>query len=324
MKTKDVVVIVILITVVLFLVFGIDRIREVDVNKEGESVEEVEVVSKDDLFDESKIVSGGPPKDGIPSIDNPKFVSVDDADLWISDNELVLGLNYNGIQKVYPLQIMVWHEIVNDWFLDDPILISYCPLCGSGIAYMREINSEEVEFGTSGKLYNSNLVMYDRKTDSYWTQIDGRAVVGELAGYELELIPMDTVNWSEWKTAYPDSLVLSQDTGYNRDYGRDPYGSYYEEDYLFFPVGEENDRISPKEVVFGIEINGEYKAYLEKDVLEKENFEDVVGGEDVFIERRESGEIYFIVDGERLGYERGFWFAWYAFHPETEVYEKEL
>lgn len=276
-------------------------------------------------FDESKIISGGPPKDGIPSIDNPQFVSVSEADDWIQDNELVLGLNYNSVQKVYPLQILVWHEIVNDWVNGEAVLITYCPLCGSGIAYERTFDGEVVEFGTSGKLYNSNLVMYDRKTDSYWTQIDGVAIVGELAGDELVALPIDTVNWSEWKNAYPDSLVLSQETGFIRNYGRDPYSSYYEEDYLLFPVESEDSRISPKEIVFGIEANGEYKAYLEKDVLELGEFEDNFAGIDLIIERKKSGEVFILdEEGNRLVHERDFWFAWYAFHPDTLVYEKEV
>ena len=149
------------------------------------------------IVDPAKILSGGPPKDGIPSIDNPKFVSVKEADAWIQDNELVLGLIYKGVKRVYPLQILVWHEIVNDSVAGDPLLITYCPLCGSGIAFERVLDGKAVEFGTSGKLYNSNLVMYDRKTDTYWTQIDGKAIVGELTGQELKEISIDTVAWRE-------------------------------------------------------------------------------------------------------------------------------
>ena len=141
----------------------------------------------------NKLMKGGPPKDGIPSIDNPKYVTVSDADEWIQDNELVLAIIYKNIKRVYPFQILVWHEIVNDVIAGDPILITYCPLCGSGIAYERNIDGEAVEFGTTGMLYNSNLVMYDRKTDTYWTQIDGKAIIGELTGRELKEISIDTV-----------------------------------------------------------------------------------------------------------------------------------
>ena len=136
--------------------------------------------------------------DGIPSIDNPKYVSVKEADEWIEDNELVLALIYKGVKRVYPLQILVWHEIVNDNIAGDPLLITYCPLCGSGIAFEGKIDvggkRKEVEFGTSGKLYNSNLVMYDRETQTYWTQIDGKAIIGELTGQELVDSLMEQIN----------------------------------------------------------------------------------------------------------------------------------
>lgn len=147
------------------------------------------------IVDPAKLVDGGPPKDEIPSIDDPKFVSVEEADKYIQDNELVSAIIYKGIKRVYPLQILVWHEIVNDVIRDDPVLITYCPLCGSGIAFERRVENGEVAFGVSGKLYNSNLVMYDRKTNSYWSQIDGLAIIGELSGSRLNLLPIDTVSW---------------------------------------------------------------------------------------------------------------------------------
>lgn len=274
------------------------------------------------LIDPDKLVSGGPPKDGIPSIDNPKFVSVEEADEWIEDNELVLTFVYEGVTRVYPLQIMVWHEIVNDTVAGDPILITYCPLCGSGVAFERTIGGEEVEFGVSGKLYNSNLILYDRKTNSYWTQIEGRAVVGELTGMTLTQISMDTVVWRDWKNEHPDSEVLDQDTGFRRPYGADPYGNYYEDSFLFFPVEETDNRIHPKTVIFGIEVNGVFKAYQEDDLLELGTVKDTVAGVRIRVERDASGVVTVTDEdtGGEIVKERSFWFAWYAFHPETELY----
>ena len=275
------------------------------------------------IIDPKKILSGGPPKDGIPSIDSPKYVTVSEADNWIQDNELVLAMIHNGVKRVYPLQILVWHEIVNDDIAGDPILITYCPLCGSGIAYERKIDGEEVEFGTSGKLYNSNLVMYDRKTNTYWSQIDGLAIVGELTGMELKEVSIDTVTWRDWKAAHPDSEVLSQATGFNRAYGRDPYGSYYEDSFLFFPVEAEDNRIHAKTVIFGIEVNGVYKAYREDDLLKSGEIEDTVNGVNLKVERDSAGivKITDTVTGEEIVKERDFWFAWYTFHPNTLLYE---
>ncbi len=269
-------------------------------------------------------MGGGPPRDGIPSIDNPKFVTLVEADQWIEDNELVLGITYKGVKRVYPLQIMVWHEIVNETIAGDSLLITYCPLCGSGIAFERVINGEAVEFGTSGKLYNSNLVMYDRKTETYWSQIDGRAIFGELTGMKLKMVRIDTVTWKEWKTAHPDSEVLSQDTGFSRQYGRDPYGGYYEDDFILFPVENEDDRIHPKTVVFGVEIDGAFTAYKEDDLKEFKVIDDTVGGVKIRIEREDAGTIMVtnLDTGAEIIAERRFWFAWYAFHPETGLYSR--
>jgi hypothetical protein len=221
------------------------------------------------------------------------------------------------------LQILVWHEIVNDVINGGPVLVTYCPLCGSGIAYERIIDGETVEFGTTGKLYNSNLVMYDRKTDTYWTQIDGKAIIGELTGRELKEISIDTVSWREWKEAHPDSEVLSQDTGYSRAYGRDPYGSYYEDSFLMFPVENSDKSIHPKTVIFGIEVNGVYKAYKEEDLMRMGTFEDTVSNMRIRITRDDAGivRITRVETGEEIVKERDFWFAWYAFHPDTLLYE---
>ena len=284
------------------------------------------------LVDPNKIRSGGPPKGGIgvdrgiPALaaENIHFVSVEDADEWIEDNELVLALIYNGEKRVYPLQIMVWHEIANDVVGEDPLAITYCPLCGSGIAYERTITVDGEEtvsrFGTSGKLFNSNMVMYDEETDTYWQQIDGKAIVGDLVGQELTEISIDTVVWRDWKVSHPDSDVLSQDTGMSRQYGRDPYGNYYEDSFLIFPVENEDDRIHPKTQIIGVEINGSYKAYQRADVT---SIEDTVGGVKITLKRLDDGRIIITdEDGNEIVKEEDMWFAWYAFHPETTLYVK--
>lgn len=272
----------------------------------------------------SKIRSGGPPPDGIPSIDNPKFETVADADEWLSDEELVIVLRMGDTVRMYPFPILVWHEIVNDTVDGEPILITYCPLCGSAIAYKREIDGQAVEFGTSGKLYNSNLVMYDRQTSTYWTQIEGRAIVGELTGARLQPVSINTVAWGTWKELYPDAEVLSRDTGHRRSYGFDPYGSYYSDNYLMFPVENDDSRMHPKTVVYGIEVNGVHKAYRERDVLIAGTIEDNVGGVKITVTADEFGavEIRETAGGTEIVKERDFWFAWAAFHPDTLVFEK--
>ena len=289
------------------------------------------------IIDPNKIRGGGPGKGGIgidkgiPALSdqNIKFVSVKEANNWIEDNELVLVLTYQGVTRVYPLQIMVWHEIANDNIAGDPIIVTYCPLCGSGIAYKGEVKIDdefvETEFGTSGKLYNSNLVMYDALTDTYWTQIDGLGIVGELTGQKLIAISVDTVVWRDWKNSgnAKNAEVLSQETGISRNYGRDPYGSYYEDSFLIFPVENSDNRIHAKTVVFGIEVNGQYKAYQEDDLIELREIEDEIAGVKIKVARDNFGiiKITNLDTGEEIVKERDFWFAWYAFHPNTDLWE---
>ena len=277
------------------------------------------------LVHPNKIRSGGPPKDGIPSIDNPEFVSVEEADQWLGDDELVMAIIHKGIKRVYPHQILVWHEIVNDTIAEDPLLITYCPLCGSGIAFERLIDGEAVEFGTSGRLYNSNLIMYDRKTETYWTQIEGKAVVGPLTGSRLQAVSVDTMPWKVWKKNHPDSEVLSRDTGHGRQYGVDPYGNYYTSGSLIFPVENEDSRVHPKTVIFGIEVDGKYKAYLETDLDDLGTIEDSLGGVKLRVTRDSAGIVRFTdtKTGREIVKDRDFWFAWYAFHPDTLVYENQ-
>ncbi len=236
-----------------------------------------------------KIVSGGPPKDGIPSIDRPRLVESDSASS-LSDSDVVIGVNYNGIAKAYPLKILVWHEIVNDLFGDEPLVITYCPLCYSSIAFVRVLNGKAVEFGTSGRLYNSDLVMYDRQIGSnnlatlgsdltdagnLWSQMLGQALVGDLAGHKLTRVPTDVMEWKDWKRLNPETLVLSIDTGYTRAYGADPYSGYYTSNRIWFPVANRDERLFEKEVIFGIDYDDKQKAYPVRILDEKIAVNDV-------------------------------------------------
>lgn len=304
-----------------------------------------------------QIVGGGPARDGIPSIDNPKFVSANDAGL--EDFELVLGLNINGDIRAYPLNILVWHEIVNDVVGGEPVAVTYCPLCFTNQVFKRTIDGDVVEFGTSGKLYNSNLVMYDRTSESLWSQALGQAIVGEHAGRKLERVPFDVAYWEDWKTLYPESKVLSQDTGFGRPYGADPYGDYYASPDISFPVSHRDDRLGPKEIVVGLENDGTYRAYKLDQIQDSHVINDEINGKSIalvslhpFMVRAydrvldghtlefqyDNGRIVdqtrsvWNFDGEaiegemkgkkltRLAFDEGFWFEWVAFHPETELY----
>ena len=225
----------------------------------------------------NEIVSGGPPQDGIPSIDNPKFVSVSEADKFLQDADQVVGLKVNGDIRAYPLQILVWHEIVNDNVGGTPVAVTYCPLCFTNQVFNRTVDGQTVEFGTSGKLYNSNLVMYDRNSNSLWSQALGQAIVGKQAGLKLDRIPFDVAFWREWKQLYPDTNVLSRDTGSNRPYGADPYGSYYSNNDLFFPVSNKDDRLELKEIIVGLENGGQFKAYKLQQIQDTRVINDRIG-----------------------------------------------
>lgn len=273
----------------------------------------------------SKFLSGGPPKDGIPSIDNPKFIPANKAD-WLSDEEVGLGIAYKNESRFYPFRIIVYHEIVNDFVQNEPILVTYCPLCFTGIGFIREIDGEEAEFGVSGKLYNSELVMYDRKTDSYWAQSLGKAVLGPLTGKTLKKIPTDTVKWGDWKKVHPDTKVLSKDTGFLRSYdGSNPYGRKgdFTDINLQFPLENKDNRLDDYEIVYGIELNGRFKAYKKSDLEQKLKIQDNLGGTKVTIEfdkELRSAKAY-KESGEQVVVDTLFWFAWAAFHPETELHK---
>ena len=177
-----------------------------------------------------EFTSGGPPKDGIRSIDRPSFVTVREADDWLKDREPVAVVRVNGVTKAYPLSILIWHEIVNDEIGGEPVTVTYCPLCNTTIAFDRNFDGQVLEFGTTGRLRHSDLVMYDRQSETWWQQATGEGLVGQYAGDRLTLIPATVMNWRSVKEQLEDALVLSRDTGFPADlrkrYGNNPYQGY--------------------------------------------------------------------------------------------------
>jgi hypothetical protein len=321
-----------------------------------------------------KLVSGGPPKDGIPSIENPQFVEPSQAE-FLSETDLVIGIHFNGVSKAYPLLILVWHELVNDWVDDVPIVVSYCPLCYSSIAFLRTVDSQTLSFGTSGRLYKNDLVMYDRQpgqnnltalggdltnAGNLWSQMLGQAIVGDLAGMHLTQVPIDVMEWRDWTRLHPETQVLSTNTGFARAYGTDPYSGYYRSTGTFFPVENADDRLSTKEIIFGIQIANQFKAYPSAILDERGVVNDVFSNTSLvflrvgnlavraFVSEILGQRLTFasfngqIRDGEtnstwnkygqaiqgplqgeamtRVAGHKAFWFAWADFHPETEVY----
>lgn len=271
-----------------------------------------------------EILSGGPPKDGIPSIDNPKFISTKDAEAFLDDSAVGLGVSVQGESRFYPYQILVWHEIVNDTIAGQPVLVTYCPLCATGIVFDRRVAGVEQEFGVSGKLWQSNLLMYNRagneKAESLWSQVLGEAVLGQNTGEKLTIVRSDTVLYGDWKKNHPDTKVLSRDTGAVRSYGLDPYGDYYTSNAVSFGATFSDTRLHPKAFVLGVEIDGAFKAY-DKEALPVGTTVDTFGASTVTITRTAGGEITMASDGAPLEYIGGFWFSWLAVHPETELFK---
>ena len=173
-----------------------------------------------------EIFSGGPPKDGIPSIDEPRFVGVAEAGEWLEPREPVIRLRRGGEARAYPLQVITWHEIVNDRVGGRPVTVTFCPLCNTAVAFEGEMDGRELDFGTTGRLRFSNLIMYDRQTESWWQQATGEAIAGELTGSRLKSLPASIVSWEAFRSAHPNGEVLSYDTGHNRSYGENPYAGY--------------------------------------------------------------------------------------------------
>ncbi|PIR05143.1 MAG: hypothetical protein COV57_00665 [Candidatus Liptonbacteria bacterium CG11_big_fil_rev_8_21_14_0_20_35_14] len=271
----------------------------------------------------NEILSGGPPKDGIPSIDNPKFINPNEADEFLDDNEIGLGVNLKGESRFYPNQIMVWHEITNDTIQGEPVLVTYCPLCATGIVFERKIDGQPVEFGVSGRLWQSNLLMYNRSSsESLWSQVLGEAVLGEHTSQRLNIIPSDVVRYGEWKKAYPDTKVLSRDTGTVRSYGSDPYGNYYTNEDVSFGAKFTDNRLHPKDFVLGVEHEGQFKAYL-KEVIPIGKTSDTFAGKTVTINKTPNGEVSLTIgsNNDILPTIGGFWFSWVAVHPNTELYK---
>ena len=203
--------------------------------------------------------------DAIPALEDPAFEPAAEVG-WLAAVEPVLALEIGGDARAYPLRIMTWHELVNGTVGGVPVTVSYCPLCNSAVAYDRRVGERVLDFGTSGALLNSSLVMYDRQTESLWSHYTGQAVVGHLTGAELDLIPVQTVSFETFLSSHPDGQVLSLDTGHSRRYGENPYEFYDSNGQPFLFGGPFDDRLDPITRVLALRAGGE-GAVIPYDVL---------------------------------------------------------
>ncbi len=232
----------------------------------------------------SEITSGGPGKDGIPPIDRPKFLPSEPKVEWLKDNEPVIALVVAAEARAYPLQILIWHEIVNDVVGGTPALVTFCPLCNTAIAFDRRLDGTTHDFGTTGNLRHSDLVMYDRQTESFWQQITGEGIVGELTGKQLAMLPASIMSYKQFRIAYPKGKVLSRDTGFPRSYGNNPYTGYDDVNsspFLF--RGPADGRLRPMERVVTVSLGGQDVAYPYKLLEQRRVINHRAGGEDLVV-----------------------------------------
>ncbi len=307
-----------------------------------------------------EIVWGGVKKDGIPPLETPLLVSADSAG-YLYDTDPVFGLEIDGVYRAYPVRIFNWHELINTHIAGHNVTIIYCTLCGVAIAYDGLWQGRNLSFGTSGLLYRSNKLMYDRQTNSLWTSLEGRAVTGILAADSTHLVqyPLVKTTWLKWKSAHPQTRVLSRNTGFTRQYSRfGPHKRYLKSERTMFPVAWRDARLKAKDWVYGLHVDGFARAYPLKifdnqhiinDRFHQRQFVLIPTGElssmrvyetngiifdsvssDTLTDHtgekwkmREDG-LYRQQDGERLlryPGQRVFWFAWYAFFPGTSLYK---
>jgi hypothetical protein len=280
--------------------------------------------------------SGGPGKDGIPALDRPHFVRTAEAS-FLRPREPVIALVLAGRARAYPLQILTWHEIVNDVVAGVPVAVTFCPLCNTAIAFDRRVEGRTLSFGTTGNLRNSDLVMYDRQTESWWQQFGGEGVIGRYAGTRLRTLPARIVAWRSFRAQHPHGLVLSRSTGYSRPYGENPYAGYDDvSSPPFFPTRNAGDkRLPPKERVVFLERGGSAVAIPFSTLAKKRCVEVTLAGHrfevrwqagvssaldsNEIASGRDVGAAQVLERGRPVPFSEPFWFAVAAFRPNVQI-----
>ncbi len=269
------------------------------------------------------VKTGGPKRDGIPAIDKPRFIAPSEA-TFLRPSDRVIGLEIAGIAKAYPIRILDRHEIVNDQFANQAVAVTYCPLCGSGIVFDANIDGQKT-FGVSGLLYNSDVLLYDRQTESLWSQIAMIAVSGPMKDRSMTPIPSSQTTWEAWQKSHPSTSVLSNHQGIYQPaaYQRELYPGYEQSDDVWFPVARASNKLRPKAWVLGVTIAGVSKAYPFEDLARlKAPLSDSIANLEFNVTYDASSRTAaaYSKDGAKLHASSMYWFAWYAFHPQTDVY----
>lgn len=274
----------------------------------------------------AEILDGGVGKDGIPAIDHPKFLKPEAVN-YISDGETVISFTgKNGETRAYPIRILIQHEIVNDKLDEQAFMVTYCPLCASAMVFETSLDGKTLVFGVSGLLYHSDVLMYDRETQSLWTQLGMRSVSGPNAGKKLKWLPSEQMSFGVWKKKYPEGKVLSPETGFMRDYDSSGYGDYFESPETMFPAPYTRKELAKKSYIGGVIRNGKAMAFPMQKMPREKLLDVEVGGEmiKVIYEKSSRQLKAFEADGHTpIPVVVAFWFAWQAFYPDTEIWVKE-
>jgi hypothetical protein len=275
------------------------------------------------VVDKREILSGGPPKDGIPALTNPLFIRAADA-RYLRPDDRVIGLAIGEDVRAYPLAILNYHEIVNDTVGKTLVVVTYCPLCDSAVAFDRRTALGEREFGVSGLLYNSNVLMYDRggKPESLWSQVKTEGISGAAANKSLTTLPLELTTWKDWVARYPGTTVLSTETGHRRDYSRTPYANYFKSKDLMFPAKPSSNKLPAKSRVLGVWTDKLARAYPESAFSrDRTRITEELNGKKLTIEYNPDARSLRVAEAEDgIRWMYSLWFAWYAFHPETSIY----
>lgn len=270
-----------------------------------------------------EVLSGGPLRDGSPSIDRPKFISASQA-TFLRPDDLVVSVTADGRTRAYPLRLLVWREIVNDTVGTQALAVTYCPLCGTAMVFNRRVGSRVLTFGVSGLLYQSDVLMYDRQTESLWSQLAMKSVAGKLVKTELSWLASEQLTWAAWKQKYLGGQVLSTDTGYRRDYNRQANPGYEQREQTMFPVPRHRSELRNKAWVVGIVLAGQAAAYPLEELAANGVTADEIGGVKVRVSIVPASQAVSVVNpanGELVPFVKVYWFAWQAFYPQTRLWQ---
>ena len=299
---------------------SLDKTEEKVVKNFGKDVR----VNKTGMFftvSPDKISPVLPFRGNIPPITAPAYVKAAEAS-YLKDDDMVIGIIRGDVKKAYPVKILRWHLIVSDEIGGTPLIITYDPLSKLGLAFNRTILDKAITFKASDKIYNANPLLTDKETKSLWSQYSGACIVGRLAGQQLEIVPVMTAPWSDWKKSYPETEVLSIETGYEREYDKNVYAGFYGNEFVPFEVDHEDKRIKNKEEIYGIAVGKAAKAYRQSALNRGTTLSDEIGGQKITLSVDANGIVSAKADdsGEALVVRKSFWFSWAAFYPETGIY----